>query len=264
MIAQMLTAVVLMLALGVRHGVDPEHIAIVNAVTLRAAERRRPWPAACGLWFALGHGLVITVVAMAVVGLFDAVHMPAWVRAVGIWLPAAILLAVAVANQRELLCVRRDYRPASIKRRLLPRFLRDASSAPAVFLIGMLFAPFVDPASQAAVWGYVVGSGASFAWVALLGLLLTAAMAATCTLEAWAVVRLMQGDHTVAMARRRMVGWLVVWFSFLVVGYTVATAWLPHADWTLHLPLAVVVGVALAGASAGIILALRLRVPQRA
>ncbi len=264
MMAQMLAAVVLMLALGVRHGIDPEHIAIVNAVTLRAAESGRRWPAGCGLWFALGHGLVITLVAMTVVGVLDAVHMPQWVHALGVWLPTAILLAVAVANLRELLLVRVDYRPASIKRRLLPRFLREASAPPAVFLIGMLFAPFVDPASQAAVWGYVVGTGAGFAWVALLGALLTLAMAATCTLEAWAVVRLMRGDQAVAMARRRIIGWLVVWFSFLVVGYTVAVTWLPGADWIVHLPLAVLVSVVLAGISAGLITALRPRVSQRA
>ncbi|HEX7382609.1 MAG TPA: hypothetical protein VF265_10705 [Nevskiaceae bacterium] len=222
------TTLFLMVALGVRHGCDPEHLAIVNAVTLRAAERGRRWPAASGLYFALGHGLVITAVAIAFVGVLDTLRVPGWVRALGEWLPALILLAVAVANLAELLRDRSDYRPVAIKGRLLPRRLGDASSPLAAFLIGVLFAPFVDPAAQAAVWGYVATAGIGSGGIALLGAVLTAAMALTCTLEAHAVVRLMgRRDERRAARRRRLVGWLIVALAYAVLGYMAGSTLYP-------------------------------------
>ncbi|TAN04276.1 MAG: hypothetical protein EPN36_09445 [Rhodanobacteraceae bacterium] len=254
MTAETLTALFLMLALGVRHGLDPEHIAIVNSVTLRAVESERRWPTASGLWFALGHGFIITLVAIAFVGLLDIVRLPGWAMVLATWLPTLILLAVAVANLRELMRGSNDYRPASIKRRLLPRALGDSSSPLAILLIGVVFAPFVDPASQAAVWGYVAGTSASPGWVALLGVVLTLAMAVTCTLEAHAVVRLTRASATAAAARRRAVGWLIVGFSFLLVGYMCAESLLPaHGGWSLRLLLGAVVGLVLGGISVGVV-----------
>ncbi|MDN5873852.1 MAG: hypothetical protein L0H29_05655 [Sinobacteraceae bacterium] len=225
MSAATLSVLVLMLALGVRHGLDPEHVAIVNGVTLRAVEQKRRWPVACGAWFALGHGLVITAIAAGFVSLLGVVKLPPWVIAVGEWLPVLILLAVAVVNLNELLRNRLDYRPVAVKNRLLPRALGDSSSPVAVFLIGMAFAPFVDPATQAAVWAYVVTVTGGLLWIVLLGSLLTLSMAVTCMLEARAVVYLMQAvDGERAARRRRIVGWVIVVFSFAVVGYALADA----------------------------------------
>ncbi|HEU0195702.1 MAG TPA: hypothetical protein VFQ88_00625 [Nevskiaceae bacterium] len=248
-----LASLALMVALGVRHGCDPEHVAIVNSVTLRAAERGRRWPAASGLYFALGHGLVITLVALGLVGILHSVRLPAWSLVVASWLPAAILLLVAVVNLRELLRDRADYRPVSVKQRLLPRWLGDSSSPAAVFVIGVLFAPFVDPATQAAVWGYAVTVTAGPLWVLALGALLTTSMAITCVLEARGVLYLMSGAPTArhAARRRRAVGWLIVAFAFAVVGWTIATALHPAgAAWWLRLAEALVIGAALAGVTA--------------
>lgn len=249
-----LATLLLMVALGVRHGLDPEHIAIVNSVTLHAVEKQRRWPAACGAWFALGHGLVITLVAAGVVGLLDVLRLPGWVLVVGEWLPLGILFIVAAVNLNELLYGRSDYRPVAIKQRLLPRGLGDSSSPLAVFCIGILFAPFVDPATQVAVWGYAASVSGSALWIAALGLLLTLAMAVTCVLEARAVVYLMSGvDAARAARRRRGVGWMIVIFSFAVVGYGLVsvfagTAW----PWWVRLVAGCVCGAGLALAYAGL------------
>lgn len=247
------TAVFLMLALGLRHGLDPEHIAIVNSVAQRAAAdgRRLPW--LCGAYFALGHGLVITVTAMGLTGLLDLGRPPAWAVVLAAWLPALILLLVATVNLRELLRPQHSgYRPANVKARLLPRPLRDSAHPLAVFLIGMLFAPFVDPATQAAVWGYAVGAADGFREVAGLGGVLTLAMAVTCMLEARGVLLLMgSGDPGRADRRRRQVGWAIVAFSYLIVGYTLVHALLPSLDWRLSLPATL--GAALVLSAAAVI-----------
>ncbi len=50
----------LVLALGIRHGVDPDHIAAIDGLS-----RLRPssWN---GVLFALGHGLMMTLIAVGV------------------------------------------------------------------------------------------------------------------------------------------------------------------------------------------------------
>lgn len=229
MVAPTLTAVLLMLALGVRHGLDPEHIAIVNSVTMRAAEDGRRQPALSGLYFALGHGLVITAVAMGLTGLLGLGRLPAWVAAIAAWLPTLILFLVATLNLVDLLRPGAHYQPSNVKARFLPGVLRDSAHPLAVFVIGMLFAPFVDPATQTAVWAYVIGSSGSGIEVAALGGLLTLSMAVTCVLEARGMLLLAHGaDQQRAEHRRRVLGWCIVVFSYAVVGYSIGSHLLPH------------------------------------
>ena len=48
------------LALGMRHGTDPDHLAAIDGLS-----RIRP-RATNGLYFALGHGLVVTLLAVEI------------------------------------------------------------------------------------------------------------------------------------------------------------------------------------------------------
>ena len=53
-----------MLVLGLRHGLDPDHIACIDRLTWRAMQHGRhhgPW---VGTLFAIGHGLLVTIVAV--------------------------------------------------------------------------------------------------------------------------------------------------------------------------------------------------------
>lgn len=54
------TIVLVCFALGLRHGMDPDHLAVIDHLS-----RTRPnrWN---GVWFALGHGIVVTVLAAGV------------------------------------------------------------------------------------------------------------------------------------------------------------------------------------------------------
>lgn len=224
------TALVLMLALGVRHGLDPEHIALVNAVTLRANAAGRRWPSLGGLYFALGHGLVITAVALGLTQLLGLAQWPSWLMTLGAWLPAAILFLVATVNLRDLLRTTGPFSGAAVKLRLLPGPLRSSTHPISIFIIGMLFAPFVDPATQAAVWGYVVGTTSGVWRVAGLGTALTAAMAVTCVLEARAILQLARSADTARAERRqRALGWVIVALSYAVVANVAFSAMQPAA-----------------------------------
>ena len=84
-------------ALGLRHGLDPDHIASVDALTYQGGSR---W---AGALFALGHGGAVTLVAVLVSLLSARGQVPA-ISAVfgGIDLLLAVLFAIAWLRLRRL------------------------------------------------------------------------------------------------------------------------------------------------------------------
>ncbi|MDW8018315.1 MAG: nickel permease [Thermus sp.] len=81
----------LAVALGMRHGVDPDHLAAVDGLS---RIRPSPWN---GVLFALGHGAIVTLLAFPAAALLQRVDLEA------LHLPALLLLLVAGLNLYRLL-----------------------------------------------------------------------------------------------------------------------------------------------------------------
>jgi high-affinity nickel-transport protein len=229
------SGLVLMFALGLRHGLDPDHIACIDGLTWQALDRsahrgHAPW---IGTLFALGHGLLVTAIAVGVSQLSHEVRMPEAVVAVLDWIPTALLVLVGTVNLRLLR--RRDgaFEPAGWKLKLVPQRLRLHASPWAVVLTGILFATVFDTASQAAAWGYVAshrGGGLSAALSA--GLAFTAGMMMTDTLDGRLICSIgRRTEGQVASRRyRRVLGWLVVCISYAVAAYNIGKALAPSIE----------------------------------
>lgn len=112
----------LAVALGMRHGVDPDHLAAIDGVSRL---RPSPWN---GVLFALGHGAVVTLLAFPAAALLaqvdlEALHLSVW-----------LLLLVAGVNLYRLL------RPREEAPARLP--------IPNPLLLGLLFGLGFETASQ--------------------------------------------------------------------------------------------------------------------
>lgn len=109
-------------ALGLRHGVDPDHLAAIDGLS-----RLRPsrWN---GVLFAIGHGALVTLLAVGLGGLLA--------RSIGPY-TAWLLIFVGVVNLWRLIT------PASHRHR---RFSRVARTSP--LLLGILFGAGFETASQ--------------------------------------------------------------------------------------------------------------------
>ena len=109
-------------ALGLRHGVDPDHLAAIDGLS-----RLRPskWN---GILFAVGHGALVTLLAVGVGGLLA--------RAVAPFTPWLLILLGAVNLWRLK-------RPAIHHHRALARVARTSP-----FLLGVLFGAGFETASQ--------------------------------------------------------------------------------------------------------------------
>ena len=71
----------LVFALGMRHGVDADHIATIDALTrLSAQPRRARW---CGALFAAGHGAAVLLLVLAVAGASRGWEPPGWLAPLG-------------------------------------------------------------------------------------------------------------------------------------------------------------------------------------
>ena len=151
-------------ALGLAHGFDPDHLAAIDSLTRNARSRRVARFA--GLLFSLGHGVIVTVTAIAIAVVAHAWEPPTWLEGVGAAISIACLGAIGFLNLRAAALTPRGepVRLSSLKGRwLVPLAGRDGALA--VAGIGALFALSFDTLSQAAFFA-LAASRASGWWVA--------------------------------------------------------------------------------------------------
>lgn len=227
------SGLVLMFVLGLRHGLDPDHIACIDGLTWRALNHdheHAPW---IGTLFAIGHGLLVTAIAAGVSQLTQSIDVPPAVVEVFNWIPTTLLLLVGTLNLKLLLQSRQSFQPTGWKLRLIPKALRNHNSPWAVIAIGVLFATVFDTATQASAWGYVASNkgGGLFAAIAA-GLVFTAGMVITDTLDGRLICRVSRSSQssTAGPRYRRILGWLIVAISYGVAAYNIGKALLPGIE----------------------------------
>lgn len=218
----------LMFILGLRHGFDPDHIAMIDSLAYRSlAERPKvaPW---IGTLFALGHGLTVTLIAVVLSSVAGSLSVPVAFSALVEWLPIVLLLVVGTLNLYDLLG-QRDYQATGWKTRFVPERLRSSSHPLAIFLIGVMFALVFDTATQAAAWGYAATAHSGISMALLVGLVFTAGMVITDSLDGRLMVRLLRrlSHRAEALAYRRKIGWIVVALSYGIAFYGIAKYLLP-------------------------------------
>jgi high-affinity nickel-transport protein len=208
----------LFFVLGLRHGVEPDHIAAIDGMTLRALhhhERHAPWT---GSLFALGHGAAVAMIALTVSLLAASFTMPPLLVAVTDWLPLLLLALLGAWNLRTLLAPG-AYRPSSVRMRLLPAALRDRTDFWSTVAIGLLFALVIDTLAHVSAWSvFATHRGGWWAGV-LAGLLFSVGMLVASTASSQLLCRVLGSARSdAATARfRRGIGWFVVILSFGVV-----------------------------------------------
>ena len=204
--------------LGLRHGIEPDHIAAIDGLTLRAhdhRERHAPWT---GSLFALGHGLAIGVIAIGVSFLATEFQLPAGLVSFVDWLPIVLLSLLGLWNLRALLTPG-TYRPNSVRMRLVPTALRNRTDVWSTVAIGLFFALVIDTVAHISAWSvFATHRGGWWAGV-LAGFLFSFGMLIASTADSQLISRVLRGAGSEAAASRlrRGIGWVVVLLSFGVV-----------------------------------------------
>jgi high-affinity nickel-transport protein len=117
-----LSLVAVVFLLGLKHGLDPDHLAAIDGLTRFNAGRRPVVSRWSGLLFSAGHGVVVTGVAVTVATVAMQWRVPGWLDAVGTWISIAFLAALGTANLLAVLRTPRGemVRPVGLRSRILP------------------------------------------------------------------------------------------------------------------------------------------------
>ena len=216
--------------LGLRHGVEPDHIAAIDGLTLRALDRHEPHAPWTGSFFALGHGLAVAALTLAVSLFAASFTLPPLVVLVTDWLPIVLLLLLGVWNLRALLAPG-TYQPSSVRMRLIPAALRERTDIVSTIAIGLLFALVIDTVAHISAWTVFATHRGGW-WAGLLaGLLFSSGMLIGSTASSQFLCRVLRSGRTDAAASRlrRGIGWFVVILSFGVAFMAIGDKLAPAA-----------------------------------
>jgi high-affinity nickel-transport protein len=142
----------LAVALGARHGLDPDHLATIDGLT--RANRDRPRLArAAGSLFSLGHGLVVAGFAITVACAAQHWHAPEWLDRLGTLISLSFLFALAALNLRAVAVTPRSQpvSAAGLRARVALR-IPLLGTPVGIMAVGALFAVSLDTVSQAALF----------------------------------------------------------------------------------------------------------------
>jgi high-affinity nickel-transport protein len=250
--------------LGLRHGMDPDHLATIDGLARSGWNRPRiaRWS---GCFFSLGHGGVVTLVAGIVATSLHAGSAPEWLERSGAWISIAVLLALGTSNLVAVLRTPGDQvvRIAWVKARWLGRF--TASGHPAVAAtIGAAFAVSFDTVSQAALFSLTGAHLGGWPLSVGLGLVFTLGMMTTDGVNGLWVARMLARADRRARVASRVMGLAIAFLGLAIAGMGAARLVSAQAAAALEgAGLALGVGVAVIVA-ASFALAMRMARPDAA
>ena len=203
--------------LGAQHGLDPDHLAAVDGLTRRGLRSRPRLARWSGLLFALGHGLVVTALAVFLAASTQVFAVPGWLKHTGAWISIAILSLLGLVNLATAL--RAPPAAASpahgLRGRLAERVLR-ANHPLTVLAVGAMFALSFETVSQAAMFALSARGSSGWSLALGTGAVFTLGMIASDALNSLWISRLLARTGTRARIASRIMGLAVAAASLAV------------------------------------------------
>jgi high-affinity nickel-transport protein len=220
----------LVLLLGIKHGMDPDHLATIDGLArFNLAERPRlaRWS---GCLFSLGHGLVVMLVAALVALSAGAWSPPRWLDDLGTWISIVFLTALGVINLAAVLRTPADRvtRAAGLKGRWLRPFTETGHPL-LIASIGAAFALSFDTLSQAALFSLSASQAAGWVFAGFLGLVFMAGMMLTDGANGLWVSRMLARADRRARIASRVLGLSIAFLSLSIAALGLARLWSPGA-----------------------------------
>jgi high-affinity nickel-transport protein len=224
----------LVFVLGLRHGLDPDHLATIDGLTRFNAAANRRVARWCGVLFSLGHGAIVMTVALSVGLLAHQWAVPGWLEDIGAWISILFLGLLGLLNLAAVwqTAPGQVVRPLGLKGRLLGR-LQHTSHPALVALVGALFALSFDTMSQTALFSMTAAGLGGWEYSLLMGATFMVGMMATDGINGLWIARLIRRSDQLACYASRVMSLTVAFLSLLVAGFGVARYFSPGvAAWS--------------------------------
>ena len=217
--------------LGLKHGMDADHLATIDGLTRFNAASHRPRLARlCGFLFSIGHGAVVCVVAVSASQLFKQTLIPSWLDNMGAWISTFFLLSLSVLNLHAVFTTPQHemVRPLGFKGKLLGR-LNHSGHPAMVLLVGALFALSFDTISQAALFSAASIHFGSTLYALILALCFMLGMMLTDAINGLWISHLLRRADATARTASRIMGLSIAMLSLVVAGLGLSRRYLPQA-----------------------------------
>jgi high-affinity nickel-transport protein len=222
----------LVFVLGLRHGLDADHLACIDGLTrynLRQGRKTARW---VGTLFSFGHGLVVATVAIILSMISKDFTFPDYFDTVVTWISVVSLALIGCLNARNLIrnsSEQADFSVRGIKGRFIPRVVRETTNPFMIIGIGGLFALAADTVSQTSVWALASGNADGYLPY-VLGLTFMAGMMLTDTIDSLVAYRMLSQSGKLGRTASKVMGWVIVALAFGVSFYEAFTYFNPWAE----------------------------------
>lgn len=221
--------VLIVFMLGVKHGMDPDHLAAIDGLTRFNARDRPRLARWSGCLFSLGHGLVVTLVAGVSAVMMSDTFAPAWLEHLGAWISIVFLLALGGANLAAVFRTpgNQVVRLSGLRGRWLGR-LAGTSHPMVIASIGAAFAVSIDTWSQAALFSLTAIPLGGWVFSVVLGLVFMAGMMAADGLNGVWLARLLRKADRRALVVSRFMSLTIGLLSIAIAVLGLARYFLPQ------------------------------------
>ncbi|WP_315906190.1 sodium:proton antiporter [Priestia koreensis] len=218
--------------LGLRHGLDADHLACIDGITRYNLDRNHRVAHWVGTCFSFGHGMVVAGVGVVLASFSRHFTFPAYFDGIVTWVSIISLFLIGTLNVYNLLrptAEKGDFRVQGVKSKLLPRFVRETSNPFLIMLIGGIFALAADTVSQTSIWAVAAGQSNPY-MPYLLGATFVIGMMITDTIDSFIVFGMLKQSNAFGKSASRLMGWVIVFLAYGVSMYQLFTYFYPKAE----------------------------------
>jgi nickel/cobalt transporter (NiCoT) family protein len=228
-----ISLIFLVFVLGLRHGLDADHLACIDGLTRYNWRLNRPIARWVGTLFSFGHGLTVTCIA-TILGIFMRhFHIPGLIEALVTWISVVSLFGIGTLNAYNLLRIKsgsiESFQMTGIKGKLLPRFVQKTTNPFLVILIGSLFAIAADTVSQTSMWAIAAGNSENY-MPFIMGIIFMVGMMLTDTIDSMLTFRIINQSNLLGQSASKVLGWVIVFLAYGVSFYEAFTFFFPRIE----------------------------------
>lgn len=210
------------LLLGMRHGIDPDHLAIINGINLNnhSQGKSSKWN---GFFFSLGHGVTVTLIGILIILFKNGSQSYAKLVQYTEWIPIILLLFTGFYGIYTLMNNSKKNIHQHRHNKLISFLTNTNYPSLNLFLTGLFFALIFDTSSQVAAWT-LIGEGNTqnlYTNAILIGLSFTTGMMITDTLNGLFFYRILNENHT-KFNLRQLLSWIIIISSLAIGGIQLA------------------------------------------
>ncbi|MGE6719848.1 sodium:proton antiporter [Peribacillus frigoritolerans] len=227
-----LSLIFFVFVLGLRHGLDADHLAFIDGQTRFNWRMGSPVARWVGTLFAFGHGGVVAIIAVILGMVMNDFTFPDYFNQFASWVSITSLFLIGTMNIYNLLRTKAnndEFQLSGIKGKFISKIAKGTTNPFLIILVGALFALAAETVSQTAIWSLAAGNSGEYMPL-ILGLVFMLGIMITDTIDSLVVYRMINQTNKLGQSASRVMGWVIVVLAYGVSFYQAFTFFNPWAE----------------------------------